>query len=124
MALVTGLDHLTIHTSQPAETIAFYEGVLGLEDRPGKRPDFDFPGAWLWLDGRAVVHLVFEDDDPGQQTRAPFNHIAFAATDFDAIASRLDEMGLDHRVSDRPEIGLKQIFVKDPNGVRVEINCR
>lgn len=124
MALVSGLDHLTIHTSRPGETIAFYESVLGLEDRPDQRPDFDFPGAWLWLGSQAVVHLVFEDDDPGLQTDAPFNHIAFASHDFDQIVAQLDELGLEHRISDRPNIGLKQIFVRDPNGVRVEINCR
>ena len=44
---ITGLDHINIDTSKPDETVAFYEDVLGLENRPQDRPDFGFPGAWL-----------------------------------------------------------------------------
>ena len=54
------LDHFNIRTRNLADTIRFYEDVLGLEN--GERPNFSFPGAWMYSEGRAVVHLVDEDE--------------------------------------------------------------
>jgi len=121
---VSGLDHINIDTSKPDETIEFYEQVLGLENRPQDRPDFGFPGAWLFLGEQAVVHLNFIDHDDRFGAKSAFNHIAFEGSDFDAMCGVLDDRGLKYRTSERPDIGLSQIFVKDPNGVRVEINIR
>ena len=121
---ITGLDHINIDTSKPDETVAFYEEVLGLENRPHERPDFGFPGAWLFLGDTAVVHLNFIDDDDRFSQRSAFNHIAFEGSDFDAMCRLLDDRGLSYRATERPEIGLSQVFVNDPNGVRVEINIR
>lgn len=122
-----GLDHVNIDTSCPEETVAFYTEVLGLEDRPGARPDFGFPGAWLWAGTTAVVHLNFHEAGAEPARSGPtgaFNHIAFEASDFDAMCATLTEHGLDYKTAERPEINLKQIFVNDPNGIRVELNIR
>ena len=121
---ITGIDHVNIDTSCPDETIAFYSEVLGLENRPEQRPDFGFPGAWLFLAERAVVHLNFIDDDGRSSATSAFNHIAFEGHDFGGMQALLDRQGLKYQSSERPEIALKQIFVDDPNGVRVEINIR
>ena len=50
------LDHFNIRTRNLADTVRFYEDVLGLEK--GARPNFAFPGAWMYSEGKAVVHLV------------------------------------------------------------------
>jgi catechol 2,3-dioxygenase-like lactoylglutathione lyase family enzyme len=50
------LDHFNIRTRNLADTVRFYEEVLGLEK--GARPNFAFPGAWMYSEGKAVVHLV------------------------------------------------------------------
>ena len=52
------LDHATVNTDRLSETIAFYKHFLDLT--PGWRPDFGFPGAWLYpADGDyAIVHLI------------------------------------------------------------------
>ena len=121
---ITGLDHINIDTSKPDETVAFYEEVLGLENRPQDRPDFGFPGAWLFLGDTAVVHLNFIDEDDRFGQRSAFNHIAFEGSDFVGMCETLDDSGLVYRTSERPEISLTQIFVDDPNGVRVEVNIR
>ena len=49
------LDHFNIRTRRLAETVRFYEDVLGLEKGP--RPNFAFPGAWMYSEGRPVVHI-------------------------------------------------------------------
>lgn len=121
---ITGLDHINIDTCHPDETVEFYETVLGLKNRPDLRPDFGFPGAWLFLDDTAVVHLNFIEDDGRFANRSAFNHIAFEGSEFDAMCALLDKRGLKYRTAQRPEIKLSQIFVDDPNGVRVEVNIR
>lgn len=121
---ISGLDHINIDTAQPEATVAFYEDILGLENRPQDRPDFDFPGAWLFLGDTAIVHLNFIDEDDRFSGRSAFNHIAFEGSDFAGMCELLDDRGLKYRTSERPEIGLSQVFVDDPNGVRVEVNIR
>jgi catechol 2,3-dioxygenase-like lactoylglutathione lyase family enzyme len=129
---VSGLDHVNIDTDRPDETIAFYCTVLGLENRPDERPTFSTPGAWLWTGDRAVVHLNFhesfpEDLDEGARHRpstGAFNHVAFEAGDYDEICATLESNGIGYDVSHRPDIELRQIFVRDPNGIRIELNIR
>lgn len=121
---IRGLDHINIDTCQPDATVDFYTEVLGLENRPDRRPDFDFPGAWLFSGERAVVHLNFIDADDRFGQRSAFNHIAFEGSDFDTTCRELEAQGIEHRTAVRDEMGLRQIFVNDPNGIRVEINIR
>ena len=53
--MIHGMNHFTVIAQDLDETIEFYVGLLGLE--PGYRPDLGFPGAWLYADGRAILHL-------------------------------------------------------------------
>jgi catechol 2,3-dioxygenase-like lactoylglutathione lyase family enzyme len=55
------LDHFNIRTRKLDDTVRFYEDFLGLEK--GARPNFAFPGAWMYSEGKPVVHLV--DIRPG-----------------------------------------------------------
>jgi catechol 2,3-dioxygenase-like lactoylglutathione lyase family enzyme len=122
------IDHVNIDTVRPEETIEFYRRVVGLDHRPDARPAFSRPGAWLFAGDRAVVHLNFHDvtSDTGRRLTedrrsGAFNHIAFVGDDFVATCRILDELGINYRSADsRP--GLKQIFLRDPNGVGIEIN--
>jgi catechol 2,3-dioxygenase-like lactoylglutathione lyase family enzyme len=119
----TGLDHINIDTAEPEATVAFYTEVLGLENRPDERPDFGFPGAWLFLGDQPVVHLNFIDDDHSAG-RSSFNHIAFTGTNFAQTRIALDSLGVSYRTSERPDDNLSQIFVNDPNDIRVELTFR
>ena len=61
--LINSLDHCSIRTTKLQETRDFFVDILGLED--GERPDFPFPGSWLYTDSTAVIHLIGVDpDDP------------------------------------------------------------
>lgn len=120
---VRRLDHYNIDTAKPEETIAFYENVLGAVNDPSRRPDFDFPGAWLFLDDHPVIHLNFIDEDRTGPTGA-FNHIAFEATGYLEMCGRLDTNDVRYTTNEIPDIDLLQIFVRDPNKVRLEFNIR
>lgn len=76
-------------TRNLAETVRFYEDVLGLEK--GARPNFAFPGAWMYSEGKAVVHLV--DISPTAEPQKPdsgvVHHVAFVSRGFDGMKQRL-----------------------------------
>ena len=123
---IKSLDHYNIQTSRLDETVAFYVDVLGFS--AGYRPGVRGSGAWLYAGGRPYVHINVIDDDMSGPTGA-INHVAFEtaneAGDYEAMQERLTEQGLPFQVNDsRPQIPLRQIFLHDPNGIRLELNYR
>jgi catechol 2,3-dioxygenase-like lactoylglutathione lyase family enzyme len=120
---VLRLEHVTIRCAQLARTRAFYVDLIGLYE--GARPDFSFRGHWLYLDDTPVIHLVVAADTGGLPDGAAgtgaFDHVAFRGEDFAAMQAKFQAAGIAFRQSDVPG-GLKQLFVRDPEGVLVEIN--
>src|SRR5215218_3954144 len=114
---VRGLDHVNIVTPDVPGTVAFYEAVVGLAS--GARPNFSFPGAWLYAGDRAVIHLM--GGERGRGTGS-LDHVAFEAEDFEGTRRRLEERGLAYEVRDVPGSAIRQLFVHDPNGVKLELN--
>ena len=133
--LINSLDHCAIRTTKLQETRDFFVDILGLED--GERPDFPFPGAWLYTDSTAVIHLIGVDpDDPSGLQRyvggeistealqgsGAFDHIAFRANDPSVLTERLKQADYEYRERQVPNMNLFQIFVEDPNGITIELN--
>ena len=54
----------------------------------------------------------------------PVDHIAFNAVDCEAVKLRLAAYGVPFAENEVPAAGLTQLFLNDPNGVKVEINVR
>ena len=118
---LTMLQHVNIRTGKLDETVAFYEDVLGFEN--GERPDFAFPGAWLYCGGEAVIHLIGVGDREAAGSGV-IDHVAFAAEGFDRYAAFLAGKGYEHETRVVPGGRLRQIFVRDPNEVLIELNFR
>jgi catechol 2,3-dioxygenase-like lactoylglutathione lyase family enzyme len=116
------LDHFNIRTRNLGDTVRFYEDILGLEKGP--RPNFAFPGAWMYSEGKAVVHLVdiSKTDEAQKPDSGVVHHVAFASTGFDGMAQRLKSKGMAFDSRQVPGGDLWQIFVNDPNGVMIELN--
>ena len=116
------LDHFNIRTRNLGDTVRFYEDVLGLEKGP--RPNFAFPGAWMYSEGKAVVHLVdiSKTDEAQKPDSGVVHHVAFASTGFDGMKQRLKSKGTAFDSRQVPGGDLLQIFVDDPNGVMIELN--
>ena len=116
-----GLDHVNINCADLERSRAFYVEVLGMTD--GERPPFPIPGAWLYLEGRPVVHLI--GGVPGAQVgTGAFDHYAFAADDFEATRTRLQDRGIAFQENHFAAANLRQLFFPDPDGVKIELNFR
>ena len=127
------LQHFLIQTADLDGTVQWYEDVLGLKSGP--HPDFKFPVAWLYIGDDDVLHLTeggagVSDNRMqylGQQSQATHgsgvvDHVAFRA---DGLAEMLDHLrskGVSFQTRQVDDAGLFQIFVIDPNGVKVELN--
>ena len=133
------LNHYSIRTTDLGVTRRFYETLLGLT--VGPRPDFPFPGLWMYRGdhadvANAVVHIIGIDrDDPeglkkylGDRDVASLtgsgalDHVAFFADGLAAMLAHLKFHGITPRERTVPSIGLHQLFLDDPNGVVVELN--
>jgi catechol 2,3-dioxygenase-like lactoylglutathione lyase family enzyme len=122
-----GLEHALVLTDDLERTKAFYCEVLGFE--VGERPPLPFPGYWLSLDGAACLHVAeraaYEAHaaDVGlRRSNGPIDHLAFAADGHEALAARLEAAEVEVVTNDVPAAGIRQLFIDDPNGVRIELN--
>ena len=127
------IEHFLLQTTDLAATRDWYVKVLGM--RVGPNPDFKFPVVWLYLGDKDVVHVTEGGKNVsanrkayvGQQSDAEkgtgvVDHIAFRATGLKAMIEHLTKLGVpfnQRRVNDQ---GLYQLFLFDPNEVKVELN--
>jgi catechol 2,3-dioxygenase-like lactoylglutathione lyase family enzyme len=124
------LDHVNIQTEKLGETVAFYRDVIEL--RPGNPPPPLDPAQVQWMfdgDGRAILHLSMPGAlvgtrviNKGKEDTGAVHHVALACKGHDVMIDRLDRLGLEHNENHVVAIDLKQIFVRDPNGVLLELN--
>ena len=54
----------------------------------------------------------------------PLDHVAFNGQDYnyEVLRDRLERNGLKFHPHDSAAIGLRQIFLEDPNGLKLELN--
>ena len=127
------IDHYAIRTLKMQETKEFYE-TLGLTSGP--RPQFPFPGHWMYAGDTPVVHLVGLDPDNPEglynylgvkdvlflDGSGSIDHLAFRATNPEDLKKTLENRKVKYRENEVPDLGLLQIFAEDPNDITVEIN--
>lgn len=131
MAL-TRMEHFLVMTHDVDRTRDFYRDVLGLAEGP--RPDLGFLGHWLYLGDVACIHIAdwttYTDHSnrlgipvtkPAPGT-GPLDHVAFTGDDYEEQVARLCRHDLTWHPHDSPAIGLRQIFLDDPNGLKLELN--
>tara|TARA_Y100001960_G_C14691849_1_gene836788 strand:- start:1057 stop:1479 length:423 start_codon:yes stop_codon:yes gene_type:complete len=118
---ITALNHVNIVTQNLEATRKFYADIIGLID--GDRPSFQFPGAWLYIDEEAVIHLVGVEDQPEEGT-GTIDHVAFEANGINDTIETLEGKEIPFHVRDVPGMEIRQIFLHDPNGVMIELNFR
>lgn len=126
------LNHYLLLANDLDKTRRFYCDVLDLQEMP--RPDFPFPGAWLGRADKIWVHMaprevpnaeLYYKGTPKHAARdntGVLDHIAFAAADPDEFRDRFTRLKCDWWARALPESNLFQIFVRDPDGLTLELN--
>ena len=133
---VSHLEHFLVVAQDYEATVQWYIDNLGFEKGP--HPDFgpDVEVTWLYLGDRDVIHIAppRADDDPRPAPDAnatpkeialggrPIHHIAFRAANRVEMTSRLKERGVTYLEQQASKQDLYQIFMRDPNGITVELN--
>ena len=127
------LQHVTINTKNVDKSTTFYEEVFGFKKT--ERPNFPFPGAWLWIEPeRTMLHLQNTDLLTGSRYSS-VDHIALDASypgkDIileyerwcDFLMSIRYEWDLDYMFKSFDPTEFLQIFITDPiNSVKWELN--
>jgi len=120
---VTACNHFTILTDDLPATLAFYEEHLNL--KPGARPPFKFPGAWLYADGGKgpdpILHIV-AGIAKERLVKGVLDHMAFSGTGLAAAVDKLRKKNIQYELRRLPEYGTWQLFFFDPNNAKVEID--
>jgi catechol 2,3-dioxygenase-like lactoylglutathione lyase family enzyme len=136
---VKRIDHFTIRTIDLEATRGFYEASLGLST--GWRPNFPFPGYWLYnaSNAQALIHLAapsvveragladrsgglvdYLGSRSGEGSGA-LDHIAMRGVDAPSYLRRLKLATIPYRMRVVPELNELQIFVVDPNEITIEV---
>lgn len=128
------MEHYLVLTDDIEATRDFYVQALGM--RVGFRPPLAFPGYWVYVGETPCIHIAewktytehSHERGIAVSSRAegtgPVDHIAFNARDYDDVVNRLERHGVPAARNDVPGTDLRQLFLKDPNGVKIEINVR
>jgi len=120
---VTAMNHFTILTDDLPATLAFYEEHLNL--KPGARPPFTFPGAWLYADGGRgkdpILHIV-AGKDKQRLVKGVIDHMAFSGEDLAGAVAKLKAKGIEYELRQLPAYGTWQLFFHDPNSAKIEID--
>jgi len=128
------IEHFLVAADDQEATRDWYRDVLGMQEGP--HPDFGFPVHWMYLDGKDVVHigpsaakaneiqkkfLGRTSQGTGEGTGA-IDHIAFRATGLRTLLVHLRSRGVAFTQRRANAQAQFQLFLFDPNGIKVELN--
>jgi catechol 2,3-dioxygenase-like lactoylglutathione lyase family enzyme len=130
---LTHLEHFLIQAEDLEATKDWYVRVLGMRDGP--HPDFGFPVHWLYLGEHDVLHMTqggakvsanrmryLGQESAATQGSGVIDHVAFRATGLAETIAHFEALGIDFKERQVDDQGLYQLFLFDPNGVKVELN--
>ncbi len=116
---IVAMNHFTVLAEDLEKSRDFYMNVLGLEE--GYRPPLGFPGAWLYTNGQAVLHIIAGRPLPEPRSGV-LDHMAFSARDLPAVVGKLRAREIEYDLRRQSESGIWQLFCFDPSGARVELD--
>lgn len=140
------IDHYSIRTLDVEASRKFYTEVIGLT--VGPRPAFPFPGLWLYNGeppadlehahgNYGIVHVMgvdsddpqglidtvgYRDPDTLKGSTGALDHVALSVTGRAGMLERCRRLSVSFFERTVPALGLHQVFIKDPNGITVELN--
>jgi glyoxylase I family protein len=111
-------------------SIRFYRDVLGFAVAQTSQPDDNFTWALLRRDGAEIMlNTAYEDDerpaapDPGRVAGHADTALFFGCPDVDAAYRHLRANGLDIAEPVVRDYGMKQLYIRDPDGFELCFQC-
>jgi len=128
------IEHYLVAADDMDLTRDWYRDVLGMQEGP--HPDFGFPVHWMYLEGRDVVHIGRNAKQAGENQKlylgrlsqntgsgtGAIDHIAFRARGLEETMAHLRRKGVPFNERRANGQALYQLFLFDPNGIKVELN--
>ena len=115
------LDHVNVRTSRLDEMIRWYGEMLGM--KTGPRPDFRFPGAWLYAGDHPAIHLVGVEEEPDtDMSSLKVEHFALSATGIEGLLERAKAANARVEVRKVPSFPIVQVNMWDPDGNHIHID--
>lgn len=118
--MLLSLGHVTVRSADFDRSERFYCGLLGMH--PGPRPAIAVPGRWFYVGGEAVLHVLPRRAGAPGDGEGAIDHFALNADDLPAFEQRLRAAGQPFEGRRLGDSGTWQIFLTDPDGVRVELS--
>lgn len=119
------VNHIAVHVSDLKKSMDFYQNVLALNEI--EEPFKDGLHAWYDIGGGAALHLIEAADTPTSHSKV--NHLCFSIPDMDAFVKNMKARNypFESWAGEKGEItnrvdGVKQIYIRDPDGYWLEIN--
>ncbi len=110
------LEHVAIHCKDLNESIKFYEKYYSAKPTAIRKGSAGYGFCFMVIDGVPAIQLMESASEVG------FHHYGFVSDDVEEVAKQFKEKGAEIVRENRDASGkLTTIFVKDPNGLEMEI---
>jgi catechol 2,3-dioxygenase-like lactoylglutathione lyase family enzyme len=110
------LEHVAIYTRDIAESIKFYEKFFGGQPTPIRKGSAGYGFCFVRIAGAPSIQLMESSGPVG------VHHYGYVTDDVEQAAKEFREKGAEIVRENRDQSGrLTTIFVKDPNGLEMEI---
>ena len=112
------LEHVAIYCKDIHESIRFYEKFFGGSPTAIRKGAAGYAFCFMKIDGAPSIQLM---ESPGQ---LGVHHYGFVTEDIDQVVSEFRAKGAQILRENRDPSGrLTTVFVKDPNGLEMEIRA-
>lgn len=119
------INHIAIYVVDMKKTADFYSNIIGLDTIP--EPFHDNKHVWYRIGPGASLHVIEGATQPKEYFLN--NHICFSVQSVDAFVEKLKQNRIEWvnargeklQITTRVD-GVKQVWVKDPDGYWLEIN--
>jgi catechol 2,3-dioxygenase-like lactoylglutathione lyase family enzyme len=112
------LEHVAIYTKDVDASIKFYEKFFGGHATPIRRGAAGYGFCFVRIAGALSIQLM------ESATQVGVHHYGYVTDDVEQVAKEFREKGAEILRENRDDAGkLTTIFVKDPNGLELEIRA-
>ena len=114
------LNHVNIRTKNLIDMIDWYEKILNLVNGP--RPNFEFNGAWLYMNENAIVHLIDDPKSIKYNKHQQLEHFALSSVGLDDFLNHITKNNVKYFCGILPQFGTKLVNIYDFDGNHIHVD--